>query len=157
MGYVLEPNEGILLQVTDSGPIGELDYYCTRVLLTNKYIVFMNADDADEDEYVIDKIDLRDIRIFQNTPQMFITDGSTGPQLDIYLKDMTVNLVFGCYFSSKKLVEAYNQWIDTIKSILIDESAADREQSPGLKRFCGNCGEKITSDGNFCKYCGAKL
>ena len=117
----------------------------------------MNADDADEDEYVIDKIDLRDIRIFQNTPQMFITDGSTGPQLDIYLKDMTVNLVFGCYFSNNKLIEAYNQWIDTIKSILIDESAAGREQSPGLKRFCGNCGEKITSDGNFCKYCGAKL
>lgn len=29
MGYILEPNEGILLEVTDSGPVGDIDILCT--------------------------------------------------------------------------------------------------------------------------------
>lgn len=117
----------------------------------------MDCDGANDDEYVVDKLDLRDIRVYQNKPQMFISEGAAGPQLDIYFKDMTIGLIFGCYSSSKEDIEAYNLWKDTITSILTDNSSDDGISNPTLKRFCGNCGSKIESDGLFCKYCGAKL
>ena len=153
MSYILEPNEGILQQSIGATVEGLEDIEYSRVMLTSKYIVFL--DETDDEDIVLSRIPLGNIRVYQDMPQVFIRDESY-PKLDIYLSDNTIQIDFDGFRSSKKK-EICQQWIVSISTAISDMRNANVVLNPMHKVFCQCCGNRIDGPAIYCMYCGAKL
>ena len=169
MSYVLEPGEGIL-QKHDVVWVEGIDDIeeSAQVILSNRYLIFLVESEFDEGEYdVLEKIPLRDLRFFQNKPQI-IDDGN---ELELYFANRTIRLkfdMFGVFKYREKRRQIHKDWIASILASLegtnvglsntnfpVDVPSTIGTPSP--KNFCMNCGNRVVEGAIFCKFCGTRL
>lgn len=174
MSYTLEYGDGILQQNYTS-VTGDLTIEYAKAILTSRYIVFLEEDEEEDDYLEVAKVPLKKLRIFQNQPQVLISGDSFDPKMEMYFSDMTIILSFDI-FRSSKCREAYQKWIDSIKSVVCSWESTVNEQTenPSVstmetdqqiqsgfvaaqRHFCSNCGQRIDGEARFCKYCGSQL
>ena len=123
MSYALEYGEGILQQIDSVWVRGGLDIQGAKGLLTSRYLVFFKrAMRYGKEDEEIARIPISSIRVFNNSPQVFIAGDSLSPRLDIYLDSMNISLSFSNIIRPSKQREEYQKWISSISSVLCSNS-----------------------------------
>jgi hypothetical protein len=152
MNYVLGPNEGIIMKDEFSYVMGGLELEEGNVLLTTQNLVFFQLDD-DDDENVVATIPLRDLNVHQGVPQVLVSNGIEGPQVEFFFKDSTISIVFYA-FRTKTQNEICEKWSEAVKAL--DPNGFDGIQTLPI-RFCCYCGKELPEGANFCLQCGSRI
>ena len=120
MSYALEYGEGILHQAEGVWVTGGLDLRGVKMLITSKYIVFIEpARRYGEEDDEVAKLPITDIRVYQNVPQVLITGDMLEPRMEIYFDSMSIKLHFGNIIRPSKQKAAYQQCIAAITTALV--------------------------------------
>lgn len=152
MNYVLGSNEGIIMKDEFSYVMGGLQFEEGNVLLTTKNLVIIQLDD-DENEDVVATLPLSDLNVYQGVPQVLVSNGAEGPQVDFFFKESTISIVF--YASrTKTQIDICNRWSEAIK-VLDPYGFTDTPPMP--IKYCCYCGKELREGANFCLQCGSPI
>lgn len=162
MDYKLENGEEVLIRETYRISVeGDIEYDCIHIMLTTKYLVFLDFSyllGGEQEERFLDRLPISSIKRQNNNPEVFIAPylGSI-LSLVILFENIKIRLLFhDCISQDKELA----RWKDTIMTVSKFNESTVNDQTDDIDTrdwICTQCGNQLTEGDVFCASCGSQV